>query len=100
MYAVFRETTYPPDKPLHLQREFQEFQKAHAQRKGYRGTVVTDVGNGRYLTITIWETEADMNAARDALGPIVARLINPIMTSPAVLLGSGRVVVDDLSARP
>jgi hypothetical protein len=97
MYAVFRETTYPPDKPLHLQREFKEFQDAHARRPGYRGTIVTDVGNGRYLTVTLWESEADMNAAREALGPVVGRLLNPMMTTPAVLLGTGRVVVDDLT---
>ena len=97
MYAVFRETTYRPNRPPQLQREFQEFQEAHAKRPGYRGTVVTDVGNGRYLTVTLWETEADMNAAREALGPVVGRLLEPILTSPAVLLGSGRVVVDDLT---
>ena len=32
-----------------------------------------------------------------ALGPVVGRLLEPILTSPAVLLGSGRVVVDDLT---
>jgi hypothetical protein len=39
-----------------------------------------------------------MDAAREALGPVVGRLLEPLMTSPAVLLGTGRVVVSDLAA--
>lgn len=96
MYAVFRETTYAASPPIAEQREFQEFQEAHANRKGYKGTVVVDAGNGRLLTITLWETAEDMNDAREALGPIIERLLNPLMTSPSKLLGTGRVIVNDL----
>ena len=96
MHAVFRETTYAPDKPIHLSREFQEFQQAHARRPGYCGTVVADAGNGRFLTLTLWDTAEAMHSAREALGPVVERLLEPLMTSPSVLLGTGQVVVNDL----
>ena len=96
MFAVFRETTYPADLDLRESPEFQEFQKAHAERPGYKGTVVTDAGYGRFLTITLWETAEDMNAAREALGPVVARLLDPLMVSPSRLLGTGEVVINDI----
>jgi len=98
MYAVFRETTYAPGEPVVESAAFREFQRMHAEREGYRGTVVADVGGGRYLTLTLWETAETMDAARAALGPVVRRLLDPQMTSPAVLLGTGRVVMSDLAA--
>ena len=97
MYAVFRETTYAPDKPVYESSEFREFQAVHARRRGYRGTVVAEVGGGRYLTVTLWETADDMAAAREALGPVVQGLLDPLMTSPSQLLGTGPVVVNDLA---
>jgi hypothetical protein len=38
-----------------------------------------------------------MAAARSALEPVVERLLNPMMTSPSKLLGTGCVVVNDLA---
>jgi hypothetical protein len=96
MHAVIRETTYAPDRPLEDMAEFAEFQTAHAARQGYRGTIVTRVGDGRYVTLTLWASAADMDAARDALGPVVQRLLNPLMTAPTRLYGTGEVIVDDL----
>ena len=96
MYAVFRHNTYPIDLELDKDPNFRGFQQKHAGQPGYRGTVVTDVGNGQYLSITLWATEADMNAARDALGPVVGSLLDPLMTAPSKLLCTGRVVVNDV----
>ena len=96
MYAVFRETRYAPDREVALTPEYQEFNAVHATQSGYLGTVVADVGDGRLLTVTLWATAEAMAAARDALGPVIARTLNPLMTAPAVLLGTGRVVVNDL----
>lgn len=96
MYAVYRETFYDPEKPIYESEEFQEFQRLHAEQKGYKGTIVTDVGEGRFLTVTLWETAADMDNARQALGPTVQRLIDPLMRSPSNLLGTGQVVVNDI----
>jgi heme-degrading monooxygenase HmoA len=97
MYAVFRETHYAPHLEVVSTAGYQEFHSAHAAQLGYRGTVVADVGEGRLLTVTLWATAEAMAAARDALGPVVARTLDPLMTAPAVLLGTGRVVVNDLA---
>ncbi|OQW33916.1 MAG: hypothetical protein A4E19_19320 [Nitrospira sp. SG-bin1] len=59
-------------------------------------TVVTEVGGGRFLRLPLWETAEDMHEAREALDPLVDRLLNPLMTAPSKLLGTGRVVVNDL----
>ena len=99
MHAVLRETTYAPERPIYKTPEFHEFQELHAGRRGYRGTVLVDAGNGRFLTLTLWETAEDMSAAREALGPIVQRLLDPLMTAPSRLVGTGLVVVDDLLFR-
>lgn len=96
MYAVFRQTQYSPDVPVHRTPEFREFQQAHAERPGYRGTVVADAGEGRLLTMTLWQTAEDMQAARQALGPVVGRLLDPMMTTPSTLIGTGEVLVSDL----
>jgi hypothetical protein len=98
MHAVVRETSYDPDVPIHERREFQEFQEAHAGLPGYRGTIVVDAGAGRFITLTVWESAEDMAAARTTMTPIVARLLDPLMTSPARLVATGEVVVDDLTA--
>lgn len=97
MYAVFRETNYPLEIKLQETKEFKEFQDKHAKQPGYVGTIVTNVDEGRYLSITLWETKEDMDNARKALGQVVLELLNPIMTSPAKLLGTGPVVVSDLN---
>lgn len=99
MHAVIRETTYPEGMSIDQVPEFQEFQRAHANLSGYMGTVVVDTGAGRFLTLTVWRTAEEMSAARDAMGPIVERTVNPLMTSPAKLLGTGRVVVNDLAVQ-
>jgi hypothetical protein len=96
MYAVFRETRYPPGRNVVSTPEYQEFNVVHAAQPGYRGTVVADVGDGRLLTVTLWETAEAMAAAREALGPVVVRTLDPLMITPAILLGTGRVVVNDL----
>lgn len=100
MYAVCRETSYAPDTPIEQTPQFQEFQRAHADRPGYIGTVVTEVGGGRYLTLTLWDTTEHMDAARETIGPIAARLLNPLMTAPSILHGTGPVVVNDLVPAP
>lgn len=95
MYAVFRETNYDPDKEITRTEEFQKFQNLHAGCDGYLGTVVASAGQGRHLTLTLWDTSENMKAARKKLGPVVQQLIEPLMVSPSNLLGTGPVVVND-----
>lgn len=96
MYAVFRENTYPTDIRIERDRGFVEFQKKHADQPGYLGNMVVEAGDGRYLSITLWTSEADMKAARQALGPVVSKLLDPLMAAPSKLLGTGRVIVNDV----
>ena len=97
MYAVVRETNYSADKPIHRSQPFREFQQEHSRLRGSQGTIVVDVGSGRFITLSLWQTLEDMTAAREAMGPVVERLLNPLMTSPAKLLGTGAVVLDDIT---
>lgn len=97
MYAVVRETSYAPDKPIYESQEFQQFQQEHSGLRGYQGTIVVEVGAGRFITLTLWQNSEDMTSAREAMGPVVKRLLNPLMTSPTKLLGTGAVVVNDIA---
>ena len=97
MFAVVRDTTYAPNLRLQESEAFQKFQAVHADQPGYRGSMVVALGEGRHVTVTLWAQEADMRAAREAIGPTVGRLLNPIMTVEARLIGTGRVVFDDLT---
>jgi hypothetical protein len=97
MYAVFRETYYSAETKIQETNAFKQFQGKHAEQPGYAGTVVTHMGEGRYLTVTLWETKEDMDNARKTLGQVVEELLNPIMAAPAILLGTGPVVVNDLN---
>jgi len=97
MRAVVRETTYPVDTPLADRPEFKAFQDTHATQPGYLGTIVTHLGNGRHITVTLWDTADHMNAARDAIGPAVKTLIEPIMSAPTRLLGTGEVAYADIA---
>lgn len=58
---------------------------------------MVDIGAGRFLTLTLWRTAKDMEAAREAMGSVIERTLNRLMTSPAKLLGTGSVVVNDLN---
>jgi heme-degrading monooxygenase HmoA len=96
MYAVVRETTYGPDEPLQDMPGFKKFQAVHAARPGYRGTIVTHLGAGRYIMATLWASEGEMDAAREALEPVVELELNPAMTAPSKLHGTGEVVFLDV----
>lgn len=96
MHAVVRETKYNPDQPINEAPEFQEFQRIHANQPGYQGSVVVEVGAGRFVTVTLWRTADEMAAAREAIGPVVERLLDPLMAEPSHLLGTDRVVFRDL----
>jgi hypothetical protein len=96
MYAIIRDTTYDPAKLSQGQDRLAEFQAVHARQPGYRGSIVVDAGNGRWLAINLWETEADAAAALPRMVPEVARLIEPMMAGPSQLVGAGPVVLADL----
>lgn len=95
MHAVHRETFYASEVEIQKTEALKAFQRIHEAQPGYVGTIVTTVGEGRYLTITLWETKKDMDKSRETLEKIVEDLLNPIMRFPAILNGTGPVIIND-----
>jgi hypothetical protein len=59
--------------------------------------VVVDVGNGRWISVNLWESVQDAQAALPTMIPVVQRLIEPLTAGPSQLVGAGPVVLTDLS---
>ncbi len=97
MYAIVRESTYDPAKVAKGRAQLDEFQAQHSRLPGYGGTIVVDTGNGRWLTVNLWETEDQAAAALPAMIPVVQRFLEPIMAGPSRLIGSGPVALTDLA---
>jgi hypothetical protein len=55
------------------------------------------LGGGHRLIVTLWESESTAYAAREALEPDIQRLLVPLMTKPSHLVGTGHVMVNDVS---
>jgi hypothetical protein len=72
-------------------------QAVHARQPGYKGSIVVDAGNGRCLTINLWETEEHAAAVLPAMVPEVQRLLEPMMAGPSQLIATGPVVLADLT---
>jgi hypothetical protein len=98
MYAVVRDNTFDPAKRADGLDAIQAFRAAHAAQPGYRGSIVVDAEAGRELSITLWASRADAEAARVALGPVIGRTLAPLMAIPSTLVGLGEVAFDDLTS--
>lgn len=98
MYSVIRENFYDTQKLENSGKQMQEFHHIHAAQPGYRGNVVVDLSGGHMLIVTLWESESQAKAAREALEPYIQRLLVPLMARPSHLVGAGAVVVSDLVA--
>jgi hypothetical protein len=96
MYAIIRENTFDPEKIAENQAQIAEFQKVHAEQPGYSGTLVVDLGEGRQLSVNLWDTEGHASAALPAMVPVVRRLVEPLMAGPSQPIGAGPVVLTDL----
>jgi len=98
MYAVVRDNTFDPTRRADSPDAVQAFRAAHAAQPGYRGSIVVDAEGGRELSITLWASRADAEAARVALGPVIGRTLGPLMAIPSTLVGLGEVAFDDLTS--
>lgn len=96
MYAIVRKNTFDPAKLAQAEKQLAEFQELHAQQPGYSGTIVIDAGEGRQLSVNLWDTAEHASAALPAMVPVVHRLIEPIMAGPSRPVGAGPVVLTDL----
>jgi hypothetical protein len=97
LYAIVRENTYDPTKLAQGGEQFAEFQALHASQPGYRGTIIVDASNGRQLIVNLWATEEDAMAALPKVATAVQRLLGPLMAGPSQLIGTGPVVLTDLT---
>lgn len=97
MYAIVRDNRYDPAKLAQGQAQLDEFQALHARQPGYRGSIVVDAGNGRWLTINLWETQEHAASALSALVPEVQRLLEPLMAGPSQAIGAGPVAQIELT---
>ncbi len=96
MFVVIRENTFDPKKLVRGQAQLEEFAALHARQPGYKGNLVVDAGNGRAIAVTLWDSEEQGAAARAVVEPAAVRLLQPLLTVPSRLLGSGNVVSQDL----
>jgi hypothetical protein len=99
MYAVVRENRFDPQRLARGGEAMRAFQVAHAAQPGYCGSLAVDLADGRQISVTLWRSEAEAEAARRALGPVIGSTLAPMMASPSVLVGVGAVAFDDLSGR-
>jgi hypothetical protein len=97
MYAIVRDATYDPTRLAQGTAQLDEFDAIHASQPGYRGSIVVDVGHGRRLSVNVWEAAAAAQATLPTMVPEVERLVNPLLTEPATLVGEGPVVTADLA---
>lgn len=98
MYAVVRDNQFDLAKLADGNKQIAEFQAAHASQPGYLGSLTVDAGNGRQLTITLWQNEPLAAAARAALEPVVQRLLLRLMAAPSKLVGVGEVLFNDVAS--
>ena len=96
MFATLRETIYDPDKLRQGRAQLEEFAALRGRYPGYAGAVVVDAGDGRRLTLTLWESEEYALAARVVLDPEAQRLLAPLATVPARVIAQGPVLRTDL----
>jgi hypothetical protein len=96
MYGIVRDNTYDATKLTAGQAELDEFQAIHRKQPGYRGSFSVDIGNGRHIVVNLWESEEYARSALPVMVPVVQRLVEPLLSKPSHLIGTGTVVMNDL----
>lgn len=97
MYAIIRKNTFSPGKLAQAGPALAEFQALHTAQPGYVGSIDIDVGQGQRVVVNLWQTEQDARSGQTILLPHVRRLLEPLMTGPSQLVGSGEVAASDLT---
>jgi len=96
MYAIVRKNTFDSSKLAEGQRTVDEFNAVHAKQVGYRGSMTVDIGDGHWIVVNLWDTRESATAALPLMIPVVQRLLEPLMSEPSQLLGTGPVVMIDI----
>src|SRR5689334_19932325 len=79
MYGIVRIATYDLAAVEKGQKQLDEFQEVHASQPGYAGTIVVDVGGGRWVTVNLWDNQESAAAALPRMIPVVQRLVDPLL---------------------
>ncbi len=95
MYAVVRELFYDVTKLSNAGEQLEEFMRLHKAQDGFLGNITIEVNPGHQIVINLWNSEAQSNAGRQAIGPAVSRIQEPLMSAPSRLVGAGPVVSND-----
>ena len=98
MFASVREATFDPEKRRQAQAQLEEFAALRERQPGYAGVVAVDAGDGRVLTLVLWESEAHAEAAGAVLEPESQRLLAPLATVPGRFIAQGPVLRSNLVA--
>jgi hypothetical protein len=100
MFAIARINSFDQDKLNGAKAELDEFARRHAGQPGYAGSLTVALDDGRHLTVNLWHSEQQAAAALSTLASEVRRVLEPLMTSPSKLLGTGPVETDLLLNAP
>ena len=98
-FARLGESTYALDRLATGQAQVDEFWAIRAALPGFLGTIEVDAGAGRYLSLSLWASAAQQQAATPTLPSAVERLLAPLFAAPQRVLGLGAVVYDSLTTR-
>lgn len=94
MYAIVRQFEYQPGKLAEDARALTEIARLHAAQPGYAGSLSIDDGH-RLTAVNLWDSEQAAIAGREAIGPPVQRLLEPLMAGASKLIASGSAVAND-----
>lgn len=94
MFANIVESVYGPGQRIAGQAQIEEFQALGQQQPGQRRVIQVDAGEGRIVTLTLWDSEATLEAARPVMAAASERLLSPLRTAPPRRVGYGVVLRD------
>ena len=100
MFAIARLNTFDDRRLAASHAKLAEFDRLHASQPGYAGSLTIELDDSTRMTINLWESERDAQAALELLGPEVGRVLSPLMTAPSQLLGAGLVETDLTLTKP
>ena len=99
MFVRIRESSYHPGAYEQGGAAREEFYALRNQQPGYRGSTMMDAGDGRTVTVTVWESEQAADAAGTILQAQAERLLGPLWNRPSRVVYQGPVIGDEITAR-
>jgi hypothetical protein len=95
VHAVLRINSFDETKLADAQEDVREFDRIHATQPGFLGNITVDLGEGRRFVLNVWRSAEDAQAGLSVLGREVVRLIEPLMSSPSEIIGTGTIISSD-----